>query len=506
MNSIREIITKWGFQIEHDKLDKVEKQLESIKHSLEFLAAAEIIKGLYELGERFARFGEELHIAAQSAGITVESFQKLAFAANQSSISQEEMGMSMARLARHLYEARRGSQEAQMAFSEAGFSGEQVNSFKTGQDVLMALADRFKATADPIKKQALAMQLLGRGSVHMVGFLSQGSDAIRGMGDEAERLGAILSERQVEALTKTEHSLQKLWGVLKAVGATIAAELSPSIETAINSFLKFYQANRKLIETNIRAWIWDITYALGFVFEAVKVVTQKFLDFAASHQTLVRRVFEAVMAFGLFVSAVFLAKKGLDVLGFVLGPVKSLFGFLGGILWTLAKAVFPILGEAVMAFGEFLLMTPIGWFIAGIGALIVVLHDAWKILTGGSFKDTWIGQAWEGLKGMTGKVLGFLGLGEDGDGKQSKSQSIVQSLTNVKNLGSDTIGKALSGLGSFGTGGEAPNYQMNAPITINVPSGMDHHMVAQKVKEGVREHMDRTLRETQRSLRPSQAY
>ena len=35
---MRSLLTKWGFDIEHEKLDKTEKQLEAIKDRLDFLA------------------------------------------------------------------------------------------------------------------------------------------------------------------------------------------------------------------------------------------------------------------------------------------------------------------------------------------------------------------------------------------------------------------------------------------------------------------------------------
>lgn len=532
--TVRELITKWGFEIEHDKLDQMEKQLEGIKGALEFLAAAEIVKGIYELTEKFAHFAEEMHIAAESAGITVEAFQKMSFAAQQSSISSEEMGMSMAKLARHLYEARRGSEQAQLAFAEAGFSPNQVAGFKNSQQALLALADRFKAIQDPIKKQALAMELLGRGSVHMVGFLSQGSGAIQGLGEDAERLGAILSGEQIEALVKVEHSMQKLWAVVKGFGATIASYFAPSIETAIDEFLKFYEVNKKLIDTNVKAWVWDITYAMGAVWAVVKFVTQAFFDFAKTHEVLTRRISEILVGLGAFVGALWVAQKavgalkgGMELLGFAFKPIeiggemmlKPLLFFAGlaqkaivAILLKLAvmaETAFPALSEALLGFGGILEATPVGWFLAAVAAIVVVVHDLWKLLTGGKWEDTWIYQAYGKIKDIGGKVLDFFGLGSD-NGDQAagqgggKTTGFLDKITDVGGMVSKVTG--IPGLGNAPAGGDNNNYSVNAPVTINVPSGTDPAMVGQKVKEGIKEHMDQLHRETNRSLKSTQAY
>lgn len=275
----RELLAKIGFDVDEKPLQRVEQGIAGIKHTLQFFAVAEVVKGVAEMTERFAHFAEELHVAAESAGITVENFQQLAFAAKQSSVSQEELGMSMARLSRHLYESRKGGAEAQKAFLEAGFSQDQIAGFKTGSDVLLALADRFKEIKDPIQKQALAMELAGRGSVNLVGFLSQGSTAIRGTGAEFSKLGVILSTGQVNALVKVEHSMQKLWAVLESVGKAIAASIAPAISYLIDRFLKLWSSNQGIFGANWNDWAYKVTFAMGYVYGWLEIVAKKFLEF-----------------------------------------------------------------------------------------------------------------------------------------------------------------------------------------------------------------------------------
>lgn len=543
--SFRDLVAKIGFEVHDEPLDRVEKKLDQIKERLEFLAAAEVIAKIGELIEKFSTFAEELHVAATSAGLTVEEFQKLAFAAGQSAVSQDEMSGAMARLSRNLYQARQGSEEAQKIFMQAGFTGEQIKGFKTGGDAMLGLADRFKDIQDPIQKQAIAMQLLGRGSVNMVGFLSQGSAAIKGMGDQAEKLGAILSGQQVEALVKVEHAMHEISAVFKVVGATIASYFAPSVETLIHSLLKFYEVNRKLIETNIKAWVWDITYALGFIYEAVRIVIQKFLDFAATHQTLVRRVSEFIVALGVLVGAIWAAQKVLsvfsgafDILMSVISPFQFLWtkifapligwvanlavnAFLSliSVIGEMVAVIFPSLGAAILEVGEVLeavfLASPIGLIVAGIAALVVVIHDLWTILTGGSWESTWIAKAFEAAKSFGGKALGFLGLGGDDKAqtdsaagaltKQQNLPSIAQGISNMNDLGNiGNSSPSVAGPGSMI--GSNNSYTISAPISIEVPAGTDHKQIADKVKEGISDHLDRVYRRTQQSFLPSQAY
>lgn len=536
--NFRELITHWGFKVDHAPLEKVETQLEGIKSRLEFLMAGEILKGIYEMTERFAHFAEELHVSAINAGLTVEAFQKLAFAADKSGVSSEEMSGAMARLSRNLYQAKLGSAETQKVFADAGFSQDQIAGFKTSKDVMLALADRFQHMQDPMKKTAISMALMGRSGFQMTAFLSQGSAAIKGMGDEADRLGITLGSNQVEALVKVEHSLREFWGVLKAVGATIASYFAPSIKDAIDEFLNFYAANRKLIDVNIRAWVWDITYALGYVWGIVKFVAQAFFDFAEKHQLLVRRIGEVLIGLGLFVGALFVFNRvlsvvrgglslftgGLSVLRTIGGlALKPLLYFAGlfqqalvFILQRLALLIvdaFPALGEAVFAFGAALEATPVGWFLTAIAAIVVVVHDLWKILTG-KWEETWIYQLFKLGKGALGGIMKFFGLGGEGAGVAGAGEAVKgianQGMESLKGLG-NMFGSVENAQASSPGDSTSPemggqSYAVNAPITINVPAGADHKDIGKHVQAGVREHLDRVQRETYRSLRPAQAY
>lgn len=523
----KELITKWGFKVEKEPLDRLEKQIEGIKHSLEFLAAAEVVKGIYELTERFAHFAEELHVAALSAGLTVEEFQKLTFAAGHYSISQEEMSTGLARLSRNLQQARLGSEEANMAFQQAGLTPQQVLGFKTSGDALAALADRFRAIQDPIQKQALAMQLFGRGSTSFVAFLSQGSGAIHGLGEEAQKMGAILGEKNVEALVKAEHSLNDLWAVLKNIGATIASYFAPSIETITKSMLKFWEANQKLINVQVRAWVWDITFALGFIYETVKIVIQKFLDFAAAHQMLVRRVGEFIIALGLMALGIFAVQKAL---GFLKGAFELFetvtkpieFGweklFKPGLFWigglirgglsklllylaTLTATAFPALSSAFLSLGAVIEATPIGWLLTGLAALVVILHDAYTLLFGsGKWEDTWISKAITAAKGFGSKALSFFGLG--GDQKDGDNQKL--SVDNIQKGISDftrPLGPAISTMGGPGDSSTS----VSAPVTMNI-YGSNAKDIAKEVEDKFSQHMETHNRRLQNSFAPAQDY
>lgn len=477
--TIRELISKFVFQTEGtEKIDKLQGQLEGIKSRLDFMIGAEIAKKMIDLTEKFARFGEELHIASQSAGISVEAFQKLTYSAQQASVSQSEMEMALFRLSRRLNDARMGSQEAENAFRQAGISAGQVKGFKTSQDALLALADRMKAMQDPIKRAALGQELMGRGSLHMVGYLTQGSAAIRKQGDEAERLGLILSEGQVAALVSAEHALQRFWGLLKAIGASIAANLAPGIEYLINDFIKFFSIHRQIIELNINTWLYDLGYAFGALWTAVKFGIDLLIQLA-SHFHLEGHIVEAVATIGSIVA-------GLLVLGRVVSFASSALQGLG------------------IAFG--ILTSPAVLVVGALTAIGIAIHD---IIAAFSGKKTWL----EGF-------IEWLGIAQQ---VQAVFFWIFDHIAAIGKIFSGGLGGLVGGL--FGGGG-APaaisqlnagpqvaggnnsqaSYQVTAPITIHVPPGTPPGAVGAAAQDGVKEHLDRLMRETRRGTASAVAY
>jgi len=350
--TFRTLLTKIGFNVEHDKLERLEGQLEGIKKRLDVISGIEVARSLYELAERFGHVGEQLSIAAEAAGLTVDQFQKLNYAASQNGVSTEEMSKALQHVSLTLFQARTGSQEAQKAFALAGFSPGQIQSFRTSQDVLLALSDRLRGIRDPIQRAAVSQELLGRGSVRLAGFLAQGSKAITNRGQQAQRFGLILTEKEVKSLEVVEHSFQNIILFLQKIGATIVTDISPSIRDMVNDFLKFYNANKDLINLNIKAFLDKFLYGLGYVYG---FVTTLFTD--------LKKKFSG---FG-------------DIFGLgegSLGKIAFAGTVLAGLVGTAKTgvAVFAALDAA---------MSPLVVTIATLASGLLVLHDTYKLLQGG---------------------------------------------------------------------------------------------------------------------------
>ena len=551
--SLRELTAKIFFEADTKGLEHIEHKLESINSRLEILAAGEILRGIFELAERFSTVGENIETAAISAGLGIEAFQKLAFAAGQNAVSQEELSGALAKLARNLSEARDGSKSAIDAFAAVGISPEQVAGFHDAGEAMAALSDRIAQIDDPIKRAAATMSLLGRGSTKMIKFLSHGSAEMKELSGQADAMGTVLSTEQVENLAKLEDAMSALGLVFKTAGAALAANFAPAIIWLTSAIGKFYAANRKAISVQMEKWAYDITYALGYAYGWFEKITQIVLDFAAAHPTLVRRTGEFALALGAVSIALSVAMfaltpfaRGLELLQGLL----SIVGKTGGISFSvvikavlLARAAvaklamslgllvvktFPALGEAIFAVGAAIEATPIGWLITGIAAITLAAQALWQVFHGKDFwSETWLGQALTALKGLGSGLMKKLGFdpaeleninpqatlkvdegslpvfaGYSGDAMLGGAERIRRGFEGAQRVATPPIEVGKLSPASqelINTGGNQAN-TFNANITVNAPPGADAKQVATLTKAALQEQFATMMRDTHRSL------
>ncbi len=448
---LREISAKIGLEVDSSGLESFNHRLEGMHRSLEIVAGAEILKGLFEIGEKFSGMGEELETAAASAGITVEAFEQLGFAAAQSGVGQQKLGMSLGQLSRQIEAAREGSDGAAETFGKIGISPEQLAGFANSEEALKAVADRIQQIQDPIKRTQAAMKLFGRGGAQMVRFLAQGSEGITEDMQKASAMGAVVTAEQVEQLAQLEDALSAFGAVIKAAFATVAVYVAPIIKKVVADLESLWQANRAIINTNLQKWFGKLAYAVGFTVGIIKGLVSDVREFIDTFPNLSANMAEVAAGLILF-------SAGWSALGLLFGGVKDAFtalsvtikggqiafdiakGFSGGLFDVLAKGkdlladlvfafggligkTFPLVGAAFERLGLAMAATPIGAVVAAIATLVVVGHDLWVLWQGGDFwKDTWLGQAMGAVLKYGGQISRWFTGAADPEGTSDASQ------------------------------------------------------------------------------------
>ena len=129
---------------------------------------------------------------------------------------------------------------ASEAFRELGIAIKNSDgTLRSSGDVMLDIANKFKAMKDGPEKAALAMKLLGRGGAELIPMLNMGGTAI-------EEFSVKMTAALAEKMNTYSDKLVTLGGKIGGLGADIAILLLPHLERLTDILLKGVDAFRSL--------------------------------------------------------------------------------------------------------------------------------------------------------------------------------------------------------------------------------------------------------------------
>jgi len=319
-------------------------------------AGASILGPLLAATNAFAESGNKLQKMSLRTGTSVESLSALAFAAEQSGTSIDQVGDAMFRTSRRIANAAKtGAGPAARALGILGVDLDKLNSM-TADEQFLALADALGSVEDEALANQLGFEILGDSFKQIKPLMDQGSDGIRKLMTEAGELGRTMSTEDANAAAEFGDAMNRVSSVVKGVTMQIGAALAPAI-----------------------------TEIAGKISEGAKTV----LEFVRNNKSLIVTV----------------AKVAAIVIG-----VGTAIGFLGGLLVTIGAGI-AALGTVVGAIGATIaaVFSPVGLIILGvaaaIGAAVVALEHYFGFVSAGV---KWLGKAFGVVKEIFNKTFGVI--------------------------------------------------------------------------------------------------
>lgn len=170
---------------------------------------------------------------AERLSISYQSFQSLAYAANQSDVSIDSVSAAMARLQKNVYAAQTGNKEAAQTFAELGL---RVSDFKGMQpdDIFKKVGSAINGIQDPTKQTALLLASMGKGGMGVMNLLKAD---IKGLEAEFASLGIALSDAQKDAVGSANDSKKRLNAVWEGFANQLTADLAPAFDLVVKSII-----------------------------------------------------------------------------------------------------------------------------------------------------------------------------------------------------------------------------------------------------------------------------
>ncbi len=222
--------TKTAFDSIKRGLGGLTDTAKSVNGLLANLGVGVSLAGLTALVKSAIDTGDALDEMSQRVGISVETLSVWRPAAEQSGVSGESFEKGLRKLSTTMLEAATGSEEAARNFAAVGVAFKNQDGTLRGTDqVLLDLAERFKAMPDGAQKTALAVQLFGKAGAELIPFLNQGRDGIEELSAEMQALGVQMSGETAAQAGEFNDALDKLKLASASIGNQIIASLLPAL-------------------------------------------------------------------------------------------------------------------------------------------------------------------------------------------------------------------------------------------------------------------------------------
>lgn len=203
-------------------------------------AAAGAVAGLGAMAVKAAGAADDLNTMAKQTGFSTEELQKMQYASDRIDVSMDTIVSSARKMKKNMAST---SAEVVSAWQRLGVATKtQTGEFRDATDVFYDAAFALSRIPNETERDIIAMQIFGKSADELAGIIDDGGEALRRMGEEAEKNGLILSQDALDGANALNDGIDKLKATAKQAffeaGATIAKNLLPNIEILVGKVVE----------------------------------------------------------------------------------------------------------------------------------------------------------------------------------------------------------------------------------------------------------------------------
>ena len=268
---------------------------------------------LLDLSKAQAAAADDLATLSVKTGIATKTLQEYAYAAELLDVSVDTITGAQTKLIRSMDSARDGAAAQTAAFEKLGIQYTNTDgTLRNSETVFWEVVDALGQIRNGTERDAAAMDLLGKSAQDLNPLITAGSERMRELAAEAEKVGYVLSDRDVEALTTLDDAQQRAQKSNEALQKQIAVEFAPSATKAIETLTDVTRVFGKALVDS------GAVEAFGYILESVVNIIAPLEEMDEAGNTL-RTTFEGV--------AIVLAGVA-DLVQFIAGAAKMLGAFI----------------------------------------------------------------------------------------------------------------------------------------------------------------------------------
>ena len=217
-----------------------------------------------------AEYADNILTLSTQTGVSTENLQKYNAVAELVDVSTETMTKSMAKNIKSMTSASTGTGTMAEAYKKLGVSVTNADgTLRDSETVYWETIDALKGVTDETERDSIAMSILGKSAQELNPLIAQGSEGIKGLGDEAVKMGAVLSEDALNSLGAVDDEIQRFGSISSATSNLLASAFAPAVSEAIGGFNDLGQSVNGLISAVIGGDEEGIDQAFYMVSEGI---------------------------------------------------------------------------------------------------------------------------------------------------------------------------------------------------------------------------------------------
>ena len=387
------------------------------------MAAAGALAGLAGLAVKAGQNADELNTLSKQTGVATDELQKMQYAADLIDVDTETITSGLRKLKKNLDGHEDTWKKLKVDVKDA--NGEYRNITDIFYDVAEALGNIENET----ERDVLAMDLFGKSADELAGIIDDGGAALKELGKQAEDMGVIISQEDLDKANELNDALDTLKAEILPTIAQLGVEIAqaimpyiPAIKEAIENVLASLRNISPQMVLIVGA-ILALTAALSPMFSMLSGITGLISALTSSTGALggaltglAAPILAAVAAIGVLVAAFIHLwntneefRNNITAIWVALAAKFEAFG--QGIVDRLNKMGFEFnnFGEVVKAAWDYICNYLAPVFETAFAEIEIVLGGALDVLMGlfdvfaGLFTGNW-SQMWSGVKEIFGGI------------------------------------------------------------------------------------------------------
>lgn len=260
--------------------------------------AGSLIASLGGMAYSSAVLSDDLNTLAKQSGLTTEEIQKMNYAQDLIDVSTDTMLASIKKLTNTL-------KSSEKKFESLGVATRDVNGeFRDTTDIWYDTLDALSKVENETERDTLAMDIFGKSASDLAGIIDDGGEALRDLGDQAERAGLIMSQDTLDSLNAVNDQIDTMKATVTATIATTGAKalevLAPAFDMIVGKIGELLEwigsldADQLKLIVTVAGVIAAISPVAGII-SGISGAVSGFLSFMPRVGSVATKVFEFAM-------------------------------------------------------------------------------------------------------------------------------------------------------------------------------------------------------------------